>query len=154
MCLNVEQLQSKVELELNHLSKRNKETVSRLISKYKPQKRAESLVEMKIILKDDIPVYQRPRRVPFADQIVVDNQIAEWLQEGIMQPSFSEYASPIVLAPKKDGSKRLCCDFRNLKKKIERDNFPKPLIDVVLDKLQGAKVYTTLNLANGFFIFH
>ena len=129
MCLNVEQLQSKVELELNHLSKRNKETVSRLISKYKPQKRVESPVEMKIILKDDMPVYQRPRRVPFADQIVVDKQTAEWLQEGI-QPSFLEYASSIVLAPKKDGSERLCCDFRKLNKKIERDNFPMPLIDV------------------------
>ncbi|GFU31865.1 hypothetical protein TNCV_1111281 [Trichonephila clavipes] len=63
----------------------------------------------------------------------------------------SEYASPIVLVKKKDGTIRLCVDYRKLNRKLVMDRFPLPLIEDVLDKLQGAKVYTTLDLKNGFF---
>ncbi|GFT47064.1 hypothetical protein TNCV_3747231 [Trichonephila clavipes] len=63
----------------------------------------------------------------------------------------SEYASPIVLVKKKDGATRLCVDYRRLNRKLVKDRFPLPLIEDVLDRLQGAKVYTTLDLKNGFF---
>ncbi|GFW18106.1 transposon Tf2-9 polyprotein [Trichonephila clavipes] len=63
----------------------------------------------------------------------------------------SEYASPIVLVKKKDGTTRLCVDYRRLNRKLVKDRFPLPLIEDVLDRLQGAKVYTTLDLKNGFF---
>ncbi|GFS70081.1 hypothetical protein TNCV_748491 [Trichonephila clavipes] len=63
----------------------------------------------------------------------------------------SEYASPIVLVKKKDGTPRLCVDYRRLNRKLVKDRFPLPLIEDVLDWLQGAKVYTTLDLKNGFF---
>jgi len=56
---------------------------------------------MKIILKDEIPVYQHPRRLPVCDQKTVDDQVQDWLAEKIIQPSTSEYASPIVLESKK-----------------------------------------------------
>lgn len=52
---------------------------------------------------------------------------------------------------KKNGKKRLCCDYRKLNEKIIRDNFPMAHMDNVLDKLQTAKIYTTLDLTNGFF---
>jgi len=57
----------------------------------------------------------------------------------------------VVLVSKKDGSKRFCSDYRGLNLKIKRDNFPMALIDDVLDRLQGSKVFTTLDLANEFF---
>ncbi|GFW88904.1 transposon Tf2-9 polyprotein [Trichonephila clavipes] len=57
----------------------------------------------------------------------------------------------IVLVKKKDGTTRLCVDYRRLNLKLVKDRFPLPLIEDVLARLQGAKVYTTLDLKNGFF---
>ncbi|GFX72448.1 transposon Tf2-9 polyprotein [Trichonephila clavipes] len=57
----------------------------------------------------------------------------------------------ILFVKKKDGTTRLCVDYRRLNRKLVKDRFPLPLIKDVLDKLQEAKVYTTLDLKNGFF---
>ncbi|GFU68582.1 hypothetical protein TNCV_3624031 [Trichonephila clavipes] len=122
-----------------------------LISNYEPKKTETINVSMRIILKDDIPVYQPARRLSLSENQDVNKQIDEWLEQGIVRPSSPEYASPIVLVKKKDGTTRLCVDYRRLNRKLVKDRFPLPLIEDVLDKLQGAKVYTTLDLKNGFF---
>ena len=57
----------------------------------------------------------------------------------------------MVLAAKRDGTKQLCCDYRKLNEKIIRDNFPMAVIDDVIQILQSANVFTTLDLTNGFF---
>jgi len=139
------------ELDLCHLKNPEKVEILQIVSGYKPRKINESPIEMKLILSDESPVYEGPRRLPYADQEIVEKQVQEWLSEGIIKESTSNYASPVVLASKKDGNKRLCCDYRRLNKKIIRDNFPMAVIDDVLAKLQKAKVYTTLDLRNGFF---
>lgn len=56
-----------------------------------------------------------------------------------------------MVTKKKDGRSRLCIDFRRLNKKVIRDHFPMPNIDEQLDRLHGAKNFSTLNLKNGFF---
>jgi len=81
----------------------------------------------------------------------VNAQVDEWMREGIVQPSLSEYASPVVLARKKDGSIRLCVDYRQLNRKIIKDRYPLPLVEDQLDLLQGARYFSTLDLKNGFF---
>ncbi|GFW60316.1 retrovirus-related Pol polyprotein from transposon 17.6 [Trichonephila clavipes] len=106
---------------------------------------------MRIILKDEEPVCQHPRRLAFTERQEVNKQIEEWLNEGIIRPSSSEYASPIVMVKKKDGSSRMCIDYRKLNQKLVKDKFPLPIIEDVLDTLQEAKVYSTLDLRNGFF---
>lgn len=68
----------------------------------------------------------------------------------IIKPSNSEYASPIVVVRKKGGSIRVCVDFRELNELIECPHFPLPLIDDILDALQGTQFFTTLDLRNGF----
>ncbi|GFU21455.1 transposon Ty3-G Gag-Pol polyprotein [Trichonephila clavipes] len=55
------------------------------------------------------------------------------------------------MVKKKDDSSRMCIDYRKLNQKLVKDKFPLPLIEDVLDTLQEAKVYSTLNLRNGFF---
>lgn len=70
---------------------------------------------------------------------------------GIVNPCFSDYASPIVLADKKDGSKRICIDFRRLNSKIVKDRYPLPVIEDQIQKLNSAKVFCTIDLRNGFF---
>ncbi|GFX23385.1 hypothetical protein TNCV_4937001 [Trichonephila clavipes] len=121
-----------------------------LISNYEPKKTEMTNVSMRIILKDDIPVYQPARRLSFSENQDVNKQIDEWLEQGIVRPSSSEYASSIVLVKKNDGTTRLCVDYRRLNRKLVKDRFPLPLIEVVLDRLQGAKVYTTLDLKMDF----
>ncbi|GFS77486.1 retrovirus-related Pol polyprotein from transposon 17.6 [Trichonephila clavipes] len=106
---------------------------------------------MRIILKDKEPVCQPPRRLAFTERQEVNKQIEEWLNEGIIRPSSAEYASPIVMVKKKDGSSRMCIDYRKLNQKLVKDKFPLPIIEDVLDTLQEAKVYSTLDLRNGFF---
>lgn len=71
------------------------------------------------------------------------------MRDGVVRPSLSECASPMVLVKKK--RYRLYVDYRQLNKKIVRDRYPLPLIDDQLDRLQSAKIFTTLDLENGFF---
>lgn len=111
----------------------------------------EAPIQLKIVLKDDKPVRQRPRKISLAEQKVVEQQIDEWQQQEIIRVSFSEYASPLVLVKKKDGATRVCVDYRLLNKKIVKDEFPLPIISDLIDKLKDAKLFSVLDLKNGFF---
>ncbi|GFV89508.1 hypothetical protein TNCV_4153231 [Trichonephila clavipes] len=139
-------------LDLPHISNSKICTdVEQLVSSYKPKKIYDTDLKMTILLSDDIPVSQRFRRLPFVQQKIVENLIQEWLNANIIKPSCSDYAAPIVLCKKKNGEHRLCVDYRNLNRKMIQDKFPLPLIEEVLDKLENSKVYTSLDLKNGFF---
>lgn len=127
------------------------EPVQQLIENYQPKQNVTTIIETNIIVKDDIPVYQRPRRLSPSEKIVVQNQIESWLKDGIISPSASQYASPIVLVKKKDNSMRLCIDYRKLNQKVIKDRYPMPNMEEQLDLLQNAKVYSTIDLENGFF---
>lgn len=138
--------------EVNHIRNRQvRDTVNNLVREYRPKKVKESPVELKIILTDEIPVYQRARRLPPKEKDEVSKQVKEWLKDGIIQPSSSDYAAAVVPVPKKDGTKRLCVDYRPINRKIIKDRYPLPIIDDQIDALQGAKVFSALDLANGFF---
>jgi len=131
---------------------RDREKIEKLVRDYKPNKTREVDLKMPIILKDDEPVYQRARRLAMPEREAVNAQINEWMHEGVIQPSLSDYASPIVLAKNKDGSTRLCVDYRLLNKKIIKNKYPLPLIEDQLDSLQGTRLYSTLDLKNGFLL--
>ncbi|XP_076247774.1 uncharacterized protein LOC143187440 [Calliopsis andreniformis] len=139
-------------IDLSHVkdAKLRKE-IETVVREYKPDKSRDVGVTMKIIVKDDEPVYQRPRRLSPSERETVNRQINEWICDGIVQPSLSEYASPVVLVKKKDGTPRLCVDFRQLNAKIVRDRYPLPLIEDQLDFLRDATIYSTLDLRNAFF---
>lgn len=122
-----------------------------LVENYKPNRIYESDVKMKLTLRDEEPIYQSARRLSLTEKLVVNEQIDEWIEEGIVQPSASDYASPVVLVKKKDGSVRLCVDYRMLNKKVIKDRYPLPLIEDQLNLLQDARVFSTLDLKNGFF---
>ncbi|GFT60868.1 retrovirus-related Pol polyprotein from transposon 412 [Trichonephila clavipes] len=150
MQISAENLQE--ELDLHHVENRHiKKELEKLIQDYKPEKTASTDVTMRIILKDEEPVCQPPHRLAFTERQEVNKQIEEWLNEGFIRPSSLEYASPIVMVKKKDGSSRMCIDYRKLNQKLFKDKFSLPLIEDVLNTLQEAKVYSTLDLRNGFF---
>lgn len=140
------------ELDLSHIKEEHyREEIKRIVINYKPEKTHDVGVKMKIVLKDEIPVASRPRRLSPHELKEVDDLLKLWLEEEIIRPSNSEYASPIVLVKKKDGSTRLCVDYRPINKKIIRPCFPLPLIEDQIDLLQSAMYYSTIDLKNGFF---
>ena len=88
--------------------------------------------------------------MPFAVRQEVSRQLQEMEKTGVIQPSNSPWASPIVLVRKKDGSHRFCVDYRRLIEVTKSDTFPLPRIDDLLDQLGGARFFSTLDLASGF----
>lgn len=72
------------------------------------------------------------------------------LTQGVIRYSSSPYTSPVVLVKEKDGSWRLCVDYRGLKKQNIKDNYPIPLLEDLLDELVGAKFFSQLDLRAGF----
>lgn len=138
--------------EMSHIANKDvKKEVEKLISGYKPCKEKDSPVNLKIIMKDETPVYRRPRRLPPIEREVVDKQVKEWLDSKVVRPSSSDFASNVVLSDKKDKTKRVCIDYRWVNKNIIKDRYPLPNLESDIDELQGAKVFTCLDLANGFF---
>src|SRR5882724_11689143 len=73
------------------------------------------------------------------------------LGKGFIQLSQSPGSAPVLFAKEKDGTLRLCVDFRNLNKITQKDRYPNPLITNLLDQLGSAKVYTKLDLRTGYY---
>ena len=108
------------------------------------------LVQHSIDTGDHSPIYQHPRRIPFALRDQVDEMVKDMLDQRIIKHSRSPWASPVVLVKKKDGSMRFCVDYRRLNSVTKRDVHPLPRIDDTLDVLAGARYFTTLDLASGY----
>ncbi len=106
-------------------------------------------VQHEINLVEDVPISQPYRRIPPTQYSEVREHITKLLKKGVIKPSSSAYASPIVLVRKTDGSLRLCVNYRQLNSKTKLDAFPLPRIDESFDALQGAKFFSTIDLASG-----
>ncbi|KAL0861276.1 hypothetical protein ABMA27_008837 [Loxostege sticticalis] len=97
-----------------------------------------NVTEMVIELEDTKPIVYRPYRLSYAERSLVNDMVKEMLDSGIARESSSPYASPIVLVQKKTGEKRLC-------------HYPIPRIEDQLDLLAGNKLFTSLDLASGYY---
>ena len=95
------------------------------------------------------PVKLPPYRIPHAYRGAVEKEM-EMLEEGIIEPSMSEWCSPIVPVKKKDGSLRLCVDYRRLNSVSQSDAYPMPRVDDLIDQLGGAYYITTMDLTRGY----
>ena len=109
-----------------------------------------SVSEHKIETQDAVPIKQLPRRLPNALRPVVQEQVSEMLENQVIKPSNSPWASPIVLVRKKDGDWRFCIDFRKLYEVTVKDAFPLPQVADLVDSLSGHRYFSTLDLASGY----
>lgn len=109
-----------------------------------------SAVKHEIPLIDNKPMRQPYRRIPPTQFQEVRRHLQDMVEAGAIRSSQSPYASPIVVARKKDGSIRVCIDYRQLNAKMARDAFPMPRIEEALDALGDAEFYSTLDLTSGY----
>ncbi len=93
------------------------------------------LVQHSIDVGDSRPIKQPPRRTPLAYRKKVITMITDMLARGIVIPSKSSWASPIVMVTKKDSTLRLCVDYRRLNSITRKDVYPLPRVDDILDSI-------------------
>ena len=112
--------------------------------------------KQKLRVKDSTPVYIKNYRIPHVHKEEIDKQVNKLINDKIVEPSHSEYNSPILLVPKKSLPNseqkrwRLVIDYRQINKKLIADKFPLPRIDDILDQLGRAKYFSCLDLMSGF----
>ena len=96
------------------------------------------------------PISKAPYRMAPAELRELKEQLQELMDKGFIQPSVSPWGAPILFVKKKDGSLRLCIDYRELNKVTIKNNYPLPRIDDLFDQLQGATVFSKIDLRSGY----
>ena len=109
-----------------------------------------NLVEHNIDTSENAPIKLPAYKTTPAKLAEIKKQVQQMLDLDIIQPSKSDWSAPVVLVGKKDGTSRFCVDFRKLNAITKKDAFPLPLIDQILDCLEGAQFYSSLDLAAGY----
>ncbi|GJS52345.1 putative reverse transcriptase domain-containing protein [Tanacetum coccineum] len=122
------------------------------------------------VFPDDLPGLPPPRQVEFRIELVpgaapvarapyrlapselkeLSDQLKELLEKGFIRPSSSPWGAPVLFVKKKDGSFRMCIDYRELNKLTVKNRYPLPRIDDLFDQLQGSSVYSKIDLRSGY----
>lgn len=104
-----------------------------------------------IKLSDSTPIYQRPRRFPQPISDEIERQCQELNALDIIEPSTSPWSSPVVPVRKKDGTIRMCIDYRKLNRVTIPDKFPVPNLTDSIFGLKGTKFFSRLDLVRGYY---
>ena len=104
----------------------------------------------RIELTDRTPIKQKYRRIPPHLFEAVKTEIQKMLENGVIRPSISPYSSPLSIAIKKDGTPRICLDFRKINNITKNDAKAIPSVDEMIDLLHGKTTFSSLDLVQGF----
>ena len=108
-------------------------------------------VDHRIELTDATPpIHRGLYRMSPAELDELNKQINELLSAGFIQPSTSPFGAPVLFVKKKDGSMRMCVDYRALNKQTIKNRYPLPRIDELFDRLRGAKWFSKIDLRSGY----
>ncbi|GJU35492.1 putative reverse transcriptase domain-containing protein [Tanacetum coccineum] len=96
------------------------------------------------------PVARAPYRLAPSEMKELSEQLQELSDKGFIRPSSSPWGAPILFVKKKDGSFRMCIDYRELNKLTVKNRYPLPRIDDLFDQLQGSSIYSKIDLRSGY----
>ncbi|GJT85054.1 putative reverse transcriptase domain-containing protein [Tanacetum coccineum] len=96
------------------------------------------------------PVARAPYRLAPSEMQELSDQLQELADRGFIRPSTSPWGAPVLFVKKKDGSFRMCIDYRELNKLTVKNRYPLPRIDDLFDQLQGSSVYLKIDLRSGY----
>ncbi|KAJ9561114.1 hypothetical protein OSB04_006274 [Centaurea solstitialis] len=96
------------------------------------------------------PIARAPYRLAPAEMKEMMSQLQELLEKGFIRPSTSPWGAPVLFVKKKDGSMRMCIDYRELNKVTIKNKYPLPRIDNLFDQLQGASFFSKIDLRSGY----
>jgi hypothetical protein len=96
------------------------------------------------------PIYKTPYRMATPELAELKEHIKELLEKGFIHPSSSPWGAPVIFVPKKDGTQRLCVDYRALNEVIIKNKYPLPRTDDLFDQLRGACVFSKIDLWSGY----
>uniref|UniRef100_A0A251RRD4 RNA-directed DNA polymerase n=1 Tax=Helianthus annuus TaxID=4232 RepID=A0A251RRD4_HELAN len=96
------------------------------------------------------PIARAPYRLAPSEMQELSKQLQELSDKGFIRPSFSPWGAPVLFVKKKDGSFRMCIDYRELNKLTIKNRYPLPRIDDLFDQLQGASYFSKIDLRSGY----
>ena len=102
------------------------------------------------LLPDTQPISIPPYRMAPAELKELKEQLKDLLDKGFIRPSISPWGAPVLFVKKKDGSLRMCIDYRQLNKVTIKNKYPIPRIDDLFDQLQGASHFSKIDLTSGY----
>ena len=102
------------------------------------------------LLPGTAPIAKRPYRMGVNELAELKKQIGELLDKGYVQPSSSPWGAPVLFVEKKDGTQRMCIDYRSLNEVTIKNKYPLPRIDDLFDQLKGACVFSKIDLRSGY----
>ena len=109
-----------------------------------------SVTEHKVDTGEAPPIRSPPYRIPQSLLKTVNDELRQMLELGIVRPSKSPWASPVVVVPKPDGTIRFCVDYRKLNNITKMDAYPIPRMDQMLEKVAQARHISTLDITKGY----
>jgi len=123
------------------------EDVFRDIFDLLPQREIDFCIEL---IPGTAPISKAPYRMAPTEMQELKKQIQELEDLGFIRPSTSPWGAPVLFVKKKDGSMRLCIDYRELNKVTIKNKYPLPRIDDLFDQLQGATTFSKIDLRSGY----
>ncbi|GJW37596.1 putative reverse transcriptase domain-containing protein [Tanacetum coccineum] len=112
-----------------------------------PQRQVEFRIDL---IPGATPVAKSPYRLAPSEMQELSEQLQELQDKGFIRPSHSPWGAPVLFVKKKDGSMRMCIDYRELNKLTIKNRYPLPRIDDLFDQLQGARYFSKIDLRSGY----
>ena len=103
---------------------------------------------------DSSPVSKPMYRLTPQEKAEVERQLADLVEKGFVQPSHSAWGAHVIFVAKKSGDLRMCVDYRALNQVTVKNMYPLPRNDDLLDRLRGARVFSSLDLQSGYHHYH
>ena len=140
--------------KLSHLNSDQIASLKSLISRYEDVF-SDKLGRTNVLYHDvDVgnarPVKQSPYRLNPVKREVVNSEVKYMLDNGLIEPSFSSWSSPVVLVKKSNGQPRLCFDYRKVNQVTKSDSYPLPRVDDCIDRIGHSKFISKFDLLKGY----